>query len=504
MTMTSSELTCPPRYSTARNFDRPTLGPKVAKVGAALGTPFMPWQQHVADIAFEIDPATGRLHYSTIIITVPRQQGKTSLILPVTVHRAIGFGSRQVITYTAQTGVEARDKWQDDWLPVLEASRFKSWFRSRLTNGHEAILWGARGHRSIQNLMATTKKAGHGKVRDVGVIDEAFSQIDGRIEQAMSPSMITRPSAQLWIPSTQGDAESFYFSAKCDLGRRIVEEGDPSSTIAYFEWSAPPEMDRTDPRTWRVAMPALGHTITEQAVRSKRDELADNVPEFDRAYLNIRNINKASSVFPEGSWSATMDRSSQITGKLAFSLAVAPDSAAAAIGVAGYRADGLVHYEVVDYRPGTDWLVDRAAQVTGLRGRTIAVPKAPAPASQFIPALRRAGLTVREIGGSEYATACQALYTSFAEKQARHIDQPSLNAAGEGAFRKPTGDGWVWDPRSTVDICPLIAITVAGWSLDTPPDQRTPSVAGSDPDDLDELVAQMAKEEADELAALTA
>ena len=99
----SSPLTCPPRFSTPRHPDRDTMGPQVAKVAQALGTPLMPWQQHVADVALEIDPETGRLAYRELVLTVPRQSGKTTLILALAVHRAIGFGQPQRITYTAQT-----------------------------------------------------------------------------------------------------------------------------------------------------------------------------------------------------------------------------------------------------------------------------------------------------------------------------------------------------------------------------------------------------------------
>jgi hypothetical protein len=39
-----------------------------------------------------------------------------------------------------------------------------------------------------------------------------------------------------------------------------------------------------DPGTWRACMPAIGHTVSEQAVRAELDRL-DRL-EFRRAYLN--------------------------------------------------------------------------------------------------------------------------------------------------------------------------------------------------------------------------
>src|SRR5689334_10794972 len=90
-----SDLQCPPRWGTPRRPDRATLGPRAAEVATLLGTPLMPWQRHVLDVALEVDPETGRLAYQEVDLTVPRQSGKTLLLLCLMVHRALGFGSRQ-------------------------------------------------------------------------------------------------------------------------------------------------------------------------------------------------------------------------------------------------------------------------------------------------------------------------------------------------------------------------------------------------------------------------
>ena len=52
-------LHCLPRWGTPRRLERASLGPRVAEVAAKLGTPLMPWQQYVADVALEVDPKTG-------------------------------------------------------------------------------------------------------------------------------------------------------------------------------------------------------------------------------------------------------------------------------------------------------------------------------------------------------------------------------------------------------------------------------------------------------------
>src|SRR5690606_36992890 len=138
---------CPPRFATRRT-ERPTLGPQVAKVAEMLGTPFMPWQRQVADTALEVDPATGKLVYREVVLTIPRQGGKSTLLLALAVHRCLGVAGQdgpQRVVYGAQNGVHARGKWLDEFVPQLERSpigqRKPPLFRVRRTNGHEQVSW---------------------------------------------------------------------------------------------------------------------------------------------------------------------------------------------------------------------------------------------------------------------------------------------------------------------------------------------------------------------------
>lgn len=43
-------------YATARDLSVKSYGARAAVVAQALGTPLMPWQRQVADVALEVDP----------------------------------------------------------------------------------------------------------------------------------------------------------------------------------------------------------------------------------------------------------------------------------------------------------------------------------------------------------------------------------------------------------------------------------------------------------------
>lgn len=289
MTTTLLPTNCPPRFGTRRNPDRPTLGPAVGKVARLLGKPFMPWQQDAADVILEIDPVTALLAYDEYVLTVPRQSGKSTFVEAKATHRCTAtgfFGARQHIVYTAQTRKKALEKWEEDFLPDLQASSyFKNRFKANKPPGNEHFRF-TNGSR--WGLEAATETAGHGSTLDEAYLDESFAHKDWRLEQALGPAMITRKNKQMGIISTAGWLDgSPYLEAKVAVGRAAVEEGLQSGT-AYFEWAADPGADPGDEATWWSCMPALGHTITVEAIRGEyRKALAQGkLNEFRRAYLN--------------------------------------------------------------------------------------------------------------------------------------------------------------------------------------------------------------------------
>ena len=419
----------------------------------------MPWQRHVADIAYELDEETGRLAYREVRLTVPRQSGKTTLMLAAMTHRCIAMGSRQRIFYTAQTGKDARLKWEDEHVPVLERSALGKLIQVRRTNGSEAIRW---DNGSIWSLLATTESAGHGAQADLGVLDEAFSYVDDRLEQAMKPAMVTRPQPQLWIVSTAGTEDSLYLNEKIDDGRIRASAGQTSS-VAFFEWSAPEDAEISDPDTWRACMPALGITVPIEAIRSDFESMRE--PEFRRAYLNQRQDRAAAApwqIISEEDWKACADTSSAIADQPTIALDVTPSRSMASLCAAGTRSDGAAHVEVIGNRPGTSWVLDWFAAEDRVRTyRTIVIDPV-SGANSLVSDLRNLGLQIVEVGTRQMVAGCGKFYDLATQGRLRHIDQVPLNAAVAGSKKRNLGDAWAWHRRdNSVDVSPLVAATLA-------------------------------------------
>lgn len=409
----------------------------------------MPWQQLVADVGLEYDPDSKLPFYREIVVTVPRQSGKTTLCLSWEVDRALNWG-RQHVAYTAQTGLDARGKLVKDQVPMLMQSPLRVTVDQVLRGNSYTAIEFKNGSRV--EALPTSESAGHGKTLALGVIDEAFADEDDRREQGLGPAMITVADAQKLVISTAGTEKSTFLRRKVETGRAAVADG-VTEGIAYFEWSAPDDADADDPEVWRSCMPALGHTVTERSVAAERASMSDG--EFRRAYLNQWTLSD-DRVIPAHVWGRVLNDKAVPTGSLVFGVDVNPERTAASIGVCD--ADGtveVVHYGVVS------GVVDR---VVGLAQKHSApvVLDAGGPAGPLIPNIAAEGVVVLEYNGRDLANACGRFFDLVADQKITVRPRDVLESAVSGATRRLVGDAWAWGRRqSTVDISPLVAVTLA-------------------------------------------
>lgn len=463
-----SWTSCSPRFGTARRSERATLGAQVGAVARRLGMELMPWQQHVADVAFEVDPETGRLAYREIVLTVPRRSGKSSLLLAVLIHRMIAKGSPQVAAFTMQNGLQARMRLRREWKPLLEKSpALRDVFDPSMFSGAEALIF---KNGSRLEVSAGTSSSGHGATLDLAVVDEAFDQPDDRLEQAFRPAIRTQPDAQLWWVSTAGGPSDVWFRGKVEAARAGL--GEHTGT-AIFEWSAPEDADASDPAVWWACMPALGFVrgngsgLTERDIAEEYAAMTAGGSEdgFRRAYLNQWVSLGAEGAFGAGLWAALVDTAPEMPapGSLAFGVASAADRSWSAICAAWRRADGNVQLLVGDdYRAGVAWVPDRVGELKARYGGTVLVD-VPSRAFNIPGAI--------ELSAAAQAKAHNELADAVTAGTLRHGNERSLIESERRSMWRDAGDVRVLDRRkSTYDITPLIAAALAFHGVMTRPD----------------------------------
>ena len=443
---------CLPRFATQRTPERETLGRAAARVAKVLGNPLMPWQRYVADVALEVG-TDGRLVYRDCTLTVPRQQGKSYLVLVLMLTRAL-LSPRSGIAYTAQSGLEARKKLLDDWRPMVTGSVLSSQVVAYMAPGRESL---TLSNGSQIQLIASTAKAGHGRVLDLALLDEAFAYADARTEQALRPAMMTRPDPQLWVVSTAGTPDaSPYLLERVQQGRQAVEAG-VTEGLAFFEWSAPDDADPLDAQTWRACMPALGHTVTEDAVRSAAQSMSRH--QFERAYLNRWTSSLGDPVVTLEKWAALAAPDAPRPTSVILAADIAPRSKAASIAAAGIR-DGALHVSILEHGPGTDWVALRLAQLQQQLGAEAVVD--PRACAAIMPEIDH--LKLATVDANEMAAGCAFFVDLIERGRLRHRGEAELTKALDGAVMRPHGDQWSWNRRSSaVNLSPLCAATLACW-----------------------------------------
>lgn len=410
----------------------------------------MPWQQMIADVALELLP-DGTPAYREIVTVVPRQCGKTSLMLAFELQRALLWGGPQVIGYTAQTGWDARRKLIDDQAPLIESSELSSTIKRVYRGaGMEAIHF-RNGSRI--DVMPSTPTAGHGRILNGGVIDEAFADIDDRREGAILPAMSTKRDAQLFIISTAGTQESIYLKRKVEQGRKHVQANERQG-VAYFEYSASDDDDIDDPRVWARNIPAFGLTIDERVIRHARQTMTEG--EFRRAMLCQWTVQDEAAI-PARFVQRVLDSSVMPEGRLSFGIDVALDRSYAAISV----SDEIGRIELIDHREGVTWVVDRALELWR-RHKGALVVDGYSPANSLVDRLEAGGVPVTRYTLRDMTAACGVLYDAVLEDSVRIRPHASLEASIAAAKKKTTASGWLWSRTvDTADLTPLFSATLA-------------------------------------------
>jgi hypothetical protein len=453
----SSWGSCPPRYGTERNLERATIGPDVEAAAVILtGAPFMPWQRHVTDIAGEIDPATGLLHYEIVVLVVPRQQGKTTALEPKLVHAARRRPDVDVV-YTAQDRQMARRRLLDDLVDkrLARCRPLAGHWKARRSNGSEGIRW---SNGSQITTVANTDEAGHGLTLDLAVIDEAFSHPDLTVVTALEPTTITRPDPQVWIVSTIGDGTDGLLLHYQDIG--LAALADPTTRVAYFEWSATEHDDRMDPAVWARVMPALGRTITTDRIRSRFATLDPGV--IDRAYLCRRPTAELVAPLPPAAWATCAVPDTYPAPPYVIAVTVNASRTLTSIAVAGAGSEAGRVSVVVDTRPGVTWAAPAVVELAGRLRADEVVADRRGGAGSIIDAATHLGRPVRELGPGDVVTYAGTFHDLVTDLELEHPADELLDIGAARAVTRPLGEAWAWDGRrSPVEVAPLVAATNA-------------------------------------------
>jgi hypothetical protein len=203
-----------------------------------------------------------------------------------------------------------------------------------------------------------------------------------------------------------------------------------------------------------------------------------SLADFERAHLN-RWTHAIEHALPPAWWSAAACQLEldAAPGTLSMAAEMALDRSGGAIALAGtLKVDGqpLILVELVEHRPGVEWMPERVAElVRRWRPPGGVVIGRGGPAGALIDQLAARRVNVRPVGASEIANASGLLYDALAPGAAvpfRHRGQPGLDLAAASAVRRNMAERWAFSyGRQLADISPLMACALAHWAHATRP-----------------------------------
>lgn len=449
-----------------------------------LNQPLDPWQCWVAVHLGEL-LEDGRPRFRKYLILVARQNGKTELLVVLTLYWlfvdlvGVVLGTSTKLDYAAESWRKACKLARR--APDLNAEIPKRG-GIRKANG-EQVLWRATPEEaeaeegSRYKIAASNEEGGRSLTVDRLVLDELRQHHDYSAWDASEPATNSIPDAQIVAITNAGSDKSIVLNdmrAEA-LGYIKTGEGDPRLGIA--EYSAPDGSSPVDPDALAHANPNMGHRILAEdllnegaaAIRVggkkltgfKTEKMCMRVPaldsaldldtwgrEYDPAWaipLGVRSPQVLAGCLDPGTLA-------NVRGRVTVVLDVAEDQQHATLYAAAVVNDGRVRIDAVAAWSGPRCTKDLRGELAGwvkkVKPRKVGwFPNGPAASIAADMAKRAdwppAGVTLEEIK-SDVPTVCMGFAELVNTAGVTHSGEALLDAQVRSAEKQHSGKTWTF------------------------------------------------------------
>jgi hypothetical protein len=453
-----------PRYHSVPEYVT-TAGDDAIELARLSGLKPFPWQELVIRESMGEQP-NGLWAAMEVGLIVGRQNGKGDVLMIRELAGLYLLDEKLIIhsAHEAKTAFEAFRRILSviESVPDLE----RQVVRVSRSHGEEGI--------ELRNgcrlrFLARTGGSGRGFSAPCVILDEAYA-LTTEQKAAIMPTLSAQRNPQIWYTSSAGLPQSV------ELGRvhKRGVAGDPG--LAYFGWSVDP--NNYDPASLEHAAeanPSYGYLIRPDVVAMEQRSMDPETYARERLGLGqYPSEDGGWEYIPRDTWNACQDEGSEIDGPLALAVDVTPDRTRATISAAGRRKDGRFHVEVIDSRPGTEW-IDR--RVDELRERwkpisTSADGRSPAASLE----LRLSNLTL--LSSADVAQAAASMYDEAVNDNLRHRGDPRLTEGMSQVKRQEYGDGSFYLRRkgNQADISAVTSCSQALFAIQAHKPARIPQI----------------------------
>lgn len=432
-----------------------------------MGSKLLPWQEHMVRESLKV--RDGQFYYKNIGLSVPRQNGKTEIIV---MRAMIGliFLSDEMM-YTSYR-YESADAIYNRMIDVIEASprAIKAYFPqefSRKTKDKKIEAFDPTTNKRLGYLRFMTRKGGGGRglTEKIIFIDEA-QDLTAAENDAITGSTATFKNGQVWYVGTpetasaatkgmsaSGQSETFFGSIRSSIMKRETAKS------YWAEWSVAKVTSKNDVSAWYQANPSLGYSfgegrgITEDYLGSRvMDEMS-----FAIEHLGYWSSQSRSAAIDRGRWEdlkldysgAALFKGGKVTLALKSDVA---DRTLELVTATRKKGSQEVYVEEVSYLDmDTNWepqvwpILDKYLRSGMCRSIIIDGDGAK---NRLIPLLiqkgrwrqnghrfRQGKVSIAQV--TDLVSGCAQLVAGVTSKSIAHGDQPRLTSAVIDAERRP-------------------------------------------------------------------
>ena len=416
--------------------------------------PLLPWQEYVLKDMLSIDKK-GSWIRKTNLLLIARQNGKTHLARMLILAHLIKWETNVLIM--SSNRAMALDTFRQVTSLLENNDHLKGFVKQiRHANGTESIemLSGAR-----LDVVAATRDGSRGRsVNGLLFIDE-LREITEEGYRAAIPTTRAHPNSHTLLTSNAGDAFSVVLNG---MRERALE--NPPKTFGFYEYSAPQYCKITDRAAWAMANPALGYTITEEALE---EAVATSPIENTRTELLCQWIDSLSSPWPHGILEETSDSSLEIPAGpyTIFGFDVSPSRRNCSLVAGQILPNGKIGVGILqtwESQVSIDDLrvaADIKAWSDIYRPRQICYDKY--ATASIAERLANAGCVTQDVSGAQFYQACGDLLNGLVNHQVVHNGQENLIQQMNNCAAKTNDAAWrIVKRKSAGDISAPIGLAM--------------------------------------------
>lgn len=428
-----------PRIDIYNNGDI-ELADKTIQLCEAYGIKLLPWQKAVLYRWMATDEF-GKWTNPECGLSVPRQNGKTELIIVRIIGGMVFLG--EALVYTAQSDNTVKEIKRRVMRFFYDAEEeLRDMLTDEFDNEPKSLDYIELRNRGRCVFRTRTRTNGLGSTNDTLINDEAQEETDAQ-QEALLPTLASGKSQnhqtiRAGTPPTAGSSGTVWTRT-----RNSVLNGK-AENYCWQEWSVESITDVMDEAAWYFANPSLGYFLMITAVRNEAATMATD--SFNKMrlgwYAGVENMR----AITDDEWNPLAVPEVQLpeSPNLVYAVKFAPDRSAVSLAVGIIMPDSRVHVEIIERRQMNagiawlaSWLIERWRKcnkiiIDGAAGTQLLVEEL----VRSDPKISKRILTpnVKEAGA-----AYSSFHTAIQQRLLTHFNQPALNVSIKTVKRRDIG-----------------------------------------------------------------